>query len=116
MEWTWRWVPTQYGASWGDNPFFDWVRVICVVSGVVLMCVIGRILVEQKRREVPMPPTQTARFIALALADVSISFTEIAVAGTPATPRLAVNVLVMLTGIYGVWGMRQKQRRNPPVR
>lgn len=116
MDWTWSWVPYGTGAHFGENPVFDWVRVVCVVLGVMLAFAIGRVLVEQNRRVTPMPATQIARFAALAFADLSISMTEIAVVGTPATPRLILNILVVGTGFYGVHGMRRKQRRTPPVR
>ena len=115
MDWSWSWT-VGHAASFGDNPFFDWVRVVCVVLGMLLFCAMGRVLMEARRRPVPMPTTQTARFLALALADVSISLTEVAVVGTPATPRLVCNILALGVGVYGVSGMRQKQRRNPPPR
>ena len=114
MEWTWSWTPT-ITASFGDNPVFDWIRVGCVVLGMMLMMAIGRVLIESRRRDVVMPATQWARFAALALADVSIGLTEVAVAGTPATPRLIVNILCLGCGFYGVWGMRRKQKANPPA-
>ena len=113
MDWSWSWTVGSH-ASFGDNPFFDWVRVGCVILGMLLFCAMGRVLMEARRRPVPMPLTQVARFAALALADVSISLTEVAVVGTPATPRLVCNVLALAVGVYGVHGMRQKQRLNPP--
>ena len=113
--WTWDWTPYSNNAHFGDNPVFDWVRVLCVVLGMLMFMAIGRVLVESTRRETPLAYTQCARFISLALADLSISLTEVAVVGTPATPRLVVNVLVNLMGFYGVRGIRQKQRKNLPI-
>ena len=116
MEWTWNWVPGHFDATWGDNPVFDWVRALCVVVDVVLMMYVGRVLVEAKRRPLPMPRTQAFRFVSLALFALSTSLTEIAVAGTPATPRLAVNVVATVLGVLGIRGIRRKQRATPPVR
>lgn len=115
VAWTWDWVPFNTSASFGDNPFFDWVRVVCLVVGVVLLFSIGRVLVESYRRAEPMPPTQKARFLSLALSMVYICFTEFAVFGTPATPRLLVGLLALAAGVYGVHGQRVKQRRTPTV-
>jgi len=115
MLWTWAWIPYGSTAHFGENPVFDWIRVLCVVFGMMLLMVIGRVVVESWRRADPMPRTQLARFLALALADISISLTEVAVVGTPATPRLIVNVIVVVTGFYGVRGIRRKQRQQPIV-
>lgn len=112
MQWTWSWVPYGGQAHFGDNPVFDWVRVACVVVGCVQFCLVGRVLVESQFQRHRMPRTQRARFIALALADASICLTEVAVVGTPATPRLVVNVLVNAFGLWGVWGVRRKQRAH----
>ena len=114
--WEWRWVPYDGGHSFGDNLFFDWLRVVGLIVGVVLLLVIGRVLREARRREDPMPRTQKARFLALALAVAYICGTEFAVFGTPATPRLLVGLLALGSGVYGVAGMRAKQRATPPVR
>lgn len=110
--WTWSWT-VSHPASFGDNPFFDWVRVGCVVVGMVLLMNIGRVLVEQDRRHEKMSRTQLARFVSLALAAVSMSLTEVAVVGTVATPRLIVNIVCLGLGAYGVHGMRRKQKRMP---
>ena len=115
MRWTWYWT-APIKAEFGDNLFFDWVRVACVLFAMLLMLTIARVVAESKRRAERMPFTQTCRFISLALFNISVALTEIAVAGTPATPRLLVNISAILFGAYGVWGMRQKQIRNPPVR
>jgi Na+/glutamate symporter len=117
VKWAWTWTPT-IRAEFGDNMFFDWVRVGCVTFGMVLLMVIGRILVEsyRRRRKDPMPRTQAARFVALALAAVSINLTEVAVVGTPATPRLIVNIATLVFGFYGARGIRRKQKANPPPR
>ena len=115
MDWSWSWTVGS-GANFGDNPFFDWVRVACVIIGMLLLMAIGRVLIESRRRDVTMPPTQAARFLALIVLDISVSLTEVAVVGTPATPRLIFNVVGAALGLYGVHGMRQKQRRTPPVR
>lgn len=114
--WEWEWVPYGGHANFGDNPVFDALRVVCVVLGMLLLMAIARVLIEGRRRADPMPWTQQARFVSLALADISIALTEVAVVGTPATPRLIVNILVNVCGIYGVHGIRRKQRANPPVR
>ena len=115
MEWTWSWTPPIH-AQFGDNPFFDGVRVLCVLLGMLLLMAIGRVLKEAHRRDDPMPRSQSARFASLALASVSISLTEVSVAGTPATPRLVVNIACLALGFYGVWGMRRKQKARPPVK
>jgi hypothetical protein len=115
MEWTWSWTP-GFSAQFGDNPVFDWIRVVCVILGMLMLMAIGRVLIEAKRRNEPMPPTQFARFASLALGCLSISLTEIAVVGTPATPRLIVNIAALALGLYGVRGMRRKQKARPPKR
>lgn len=116
MEWTWQWTPAGFEETWGDNPFFDWVRALLLVAGVILLMASARVIVESHRRHVPMPRTQKARLLALALADLYIGGTEIATAGTPATPRLMVGVIVLALAVYGVDGMRREQRRTPVVR
>jgi O-antigen/teichoic acid export membrane protein len=113
MSWSWEWAP-HASASFGDNPIFDWARVLCVVLGMVLVMAMARVMIESTRRDIPMPPTQLGRFVSLSLAVGYISGTEIAVVGTPATPRLMVGLVAVAVGIYGVWGMRRKQRNDPP--
>jgi hypothetical protein len=116
VDWTWSWIPYGGGTSFGDNFWFDWLRVACLMVGVVMGMAISRVLIEGQRREVRMTRTQVSRFLALACADIYISFTEFAVFGTPATPRLAFGVGTLVFGVYGVRGMRAKQRAIPPVR
>lgn len=115
MEWTWSWgwLPINPEADFGDNLAFDWIRVVCVVLAMMLLMNIARVLVEHARREEPMPGTQIARFVSLGLATVSLALTEIAVVGTVATPRLLITVVCLVTGAWGVWGMRMKQKSMP---
>lgn len=116
MRWTWRWVFYDTGTSWGDNATFDWLRAVCVVMAILMMMAIGRIIMEERLRHARMPMTQRLRFVSLALAGISLAMTEISVAGTPATPRLFVTVVVLTTGTVGVWGMRHKQRGHRLIR
>lgn len=113
--WVWTWGPPGPAteAQFWDNPVFDVIRLGVVVTGAVLACVIGRIIVEQSRRHDLMSRTQEFRFWALGLAVLSISATEAWVVGTTATPRLFVNVAVMVTACIGVAGKRRHQRREP---
>lgn len=114
MSWTWSWDWIAHEpASFGDNPLADWIRVACAVLAIILVMSVARVIVEQARREVDMTSTQIARFVALALAAISISFTEIAVLGTVATPRLIINVACLMLGAYGVYGIRAKQKQQP---
>lgn len=119
--WDWNaWVPpgmVTADASFGDNPLFDWIRVGCVVLAVVLIGAIGRVLLEARRRpQHKMPRTQVARFAALILAMPYVVLTELSVLGTTATPRLFDGVALLAAAVYGVHGMRRKQRANPPPR
>lgn len=115
MEWTWHWVPFNDGTSFGDNPFFDWLRVVCLITGVVLVLTIGRVLIEGRRRDERMDRWLAAMFVSIAGAVVYICATEFAVFGTPATPRLPVGLITLGAGIYAVRGKRRKQRANPPA-
>lgn len=116
--WVWgTWVPRgplTKGASFGDNPVFDWLRVLSVVLSMVLVGAIGRVLVESRRRPRPMHREQVARFGALVFLVPYVTFTELAVVGTPATPRLIAGLLGLILSIYGVWGIRRVQRNDPP--
>lgn len=115
MRWTWDWTPFQNTAHFGDNPVFDWARVGCVILGMLLVMAVLRVLVESTRRDDPMPWTQWARFLSLVFLMPYVTLTEMSVAGTPASPRLFFGVIGLGLGVYGVHGMRTKQRRNPPV-
>lgn len=115
MSWTWDWT-IPYGSEFGDNPFFDWVRVLVVFLAVVLLFATARVIIESRRRRVAMAEAQTARFVGLALACLSLAGTEIAVVGSVATPRLVVTFLALVISIYGLHGMRVKQLSDPPVR
>jgi len=113
VEWTWTWTVGNDAYSFGDNPVIDSLRIVCVVGGVVLAVAILGVLREMRHRDVYVPRTQQLRFVALGLADVYISFTEVAVLGSPGTPRLVVGLLCLLSGALGVHGMREKQKRQP---
>lgn len=115
MSWTWSFVP--HGGQWdfGDNPLVDWLRVLCVVLSMLLLMAVLRVLVEARRRPEHLPRTQLARFASLALFTVSVAMTEIAVAGSAGTPRLPLNLAAVVLGIYGVHGMRVKQRSVSPT-
>lgn len=112
-QWDWAWVPIRQDASFGDNLPFDLVRLFVVVVGIVLMFVTARVMVEQKRRAEEFPVTQVGRFVSLAILNGYVVSTEIAVFGTPGTPRLFVGLLGIALGIWGVHGMRRKQLRQP---
>jgi hypothetical protein len=116
VNWSWQWIAVQPAATFGDNPVFDWIRVVAVLEAVLLLMAICRVLVESTRRRQLMPATQMARFAALALAAFSLSMTEVSVVGTPATPRLLTTIVILAVGTYGVAGTRHKQRNDPPVR
>ena len=114
--WTWHWIiPTGRQYNFGDNPVFDWVRVLCVIAAVVMAFAIAKVVLEQRRREIPMTWHQTLRFGSLLLAALSLSLTELAVVGTPATPRLVVNLLCLTSGYLGVFGARHFQIDKDPV-
>lgn len=115
VKWTWNWT-LPFNTEFGDNPVFDWVRVVAVVLAVMLLCATGRVIAESRRRRVAMPPTQVARFVGLALACLSLAGTEIAAVGSVATPRLIVTLLAIGISVYGVRGMRCKQRADRPIR
>lgn len=111
-NWSWEWVAHE-PANFGDNPVADWIRVLCVVMAIILVMSIGRVLVEQERRDADMPVAQIARFASLGLLTLSIAFTELAMVGTVATPRLLVNVFGLIFGAIGVGAMRVKQKAMP---
>jgi uncharacterized membrane protein (DUF485 family) len=93
------------------NPVIDGIRIGCVVFGVLLVCWTVRVVAEEKRRR-ELAPGQACRFAALALAAVSISYTEIVVQGTAVTWRLPINVAVLILGFIGIHLMRREQKRR----
>lgn len=110
--WTWHWMSQPAPQQFGDNPFWDWVRVLCLIASVVMLFATARVLIEAARRETPMPLSQVARFVGAALLVVSVALTELSVMGTAASPRVVVNVLgVVLLG-FGLRGIRRKQRHQ----
>lgn len=116
MAWSWSWLPSDPPASFGDNPFFDGMRLLVVLLAITLTLACGRILLEQRRRELPFDRGQAARFVALGLGLWYVALTELAVFGTPATPRLVVGLATTVFGLYGVHKMRSLQRHTPVVR
>lgn len=115
MDWTWDWVAAvgydRY--SFGDNIVVDVLRVACVVAGVMLAVAVAGVLRESRHRTTHMPRTQYLRFVALGAADLYISLTEVAVVGSPGTPRLLMGMTALAVGAVGVHGMREKQKRQP---
>lgn len=91
--------------------FGDWVRVLIFALSAVQLGTIGRVLFM--RRDTGMSRWQTARFVALALATVSIFFTEMGRLHTEVTWRLPVNLGALVAGCYGVWGLAMRPRDTP---
>lgn len=115
MDWSWRWIIAPPGHFW-DNPVYDVVRLGVVLGCIVLTGLCFRIVREQNRRADLMSRGQRSRFVSLALACVFVGFTELAVFGTPATPRLGVSVAMVAYGLHGAHRQRQEQRATPVVR
>jgi hypothetical protein len=114
--WAWTWGPAggpAADARFGDNPAFDVIRLGVVIAGMLLMWLCGRVIVEQARRHDAMGRAQAQRFAALALAAFYIAGTEAWVVGTTATPRLLVGAAVVVVGIVGTIGKRDRQKREP---
>ena len=119
VDWSWGWGPSNAvvnNAHFGDNLPWDIVRILVCIGGLALMWNILRVMVEQHRRTINFGPGQGARLIALLIADVSLSMTELWVVGTPATPRLLMSLAVVCVGTYGVAQMRRQQHDQPIVR
>lgn len=111
-HWTWRWI-VDPPAQFGDNLPFDIVRLFVVLLTIILTLATGRVLKEQRRRAEPFEPGQAARFVSLLLLLWFVGLTELAVFGTPASPRLFVAIGAVTTGLWGVYKARAKQRRTP---
>lgn len=114
--WAWGWTPFPLPTEFGDNPVVDWLRVIACLLAFLLLAVSGRVVLEQRRRQIPMPPGQIARFMALGVAAVSLSLTEVAVMGAPMGPRLVSTLLVDVLGLWGTNRIRIRQRTERIVR
>jgi hypothetical protein len=93
------------------NPWVDAIRSFCVVLGVLLVCWTIRVVAEE-RRHGQLTPGQAFRFTALALAAVSITYTEVVVQGTPMTWRLPINIAALVCGFVGIYLMRREQKRR----
>ena len=118
VDWDWTWGPASGIANqyeFGDNLPWDIVRVAMVIMSMILLFGCLRVIAEQRRRQLQMPRTQEARFVALILASIYVGGTESWVMGTPATPRVVVGAVMLLLGLYGVLGVRRKQMKQPIV-
>lgn len=93
------------------NPWVDAVRSLCVVLAVLLLAWIVRVVREQNVRG-RLTAGQVSRFAALALAAVSIAYTEVIVQGTALTWRLPINLLALGFGFHGIYAMRREQKRR----
>lgn len=113
--WSWSWIPDP-SPEFGDNLMVDWLRLGIVVWGVYLLAGIGQALREQRRREFRFSPGQYARFLSLIFTIFYICLTEIAVFGTPMTPRFFVGFLALALCFYGLRKLRVKQKSSPIVR
>lgn len=112
--WTWHWGPpgTANLRGFGDNIWFDIIRLVLIILSVCLAWICFRIMVEQRRRPVEMSRYQEMRFVSLALMALALATTEAWLMGTTATPRLFVHMACVMTGLYGVYGKRRQQKRE----
>jgi hypothetical protein len=115
-DWSWSWGPPGSLPDFhdfGDNMFWDIIRLGVVIASAILVMGCGRVLVEERRRKLRMPTTQKCRFYSLMFAAMYMGGMEAWVMGTTATPRLLLAIVVVTLGLCGVWGIRKKQLRTP---
>lgn len=93
------------------NPAIDAIRTACVIAGILLIAWIARVVAEERRRH-RLGAGQLERFVALGLAALSVTYTEVIVQGTPMTWRLPINILVLAFGFVGIHRLRREQKKR----
>lgn len=104
-------IARSYRPLDGAHNVADILRIVLVIAGVILLCVIGRVVSEGLRYG-EMDRWQVCRFLSLGIFDISTSLGSAERFGVALNWHVIANLIALIVGWAGVGGNRHEQRAH----